>query len=158
MGTMEKNYVTLLNKKSPKHMPNRFSFTPLLAGLMFALVVPSAFSADDDYLRALQMEAQEYSAPLQVALNASDLDALSAEAEASAKVKNGSNDNKVDAVRVEMETLLKHEKPTSYKYYKKLKSHDKKQIAEAYRADTAEDTETKLDNLRKKILDLYFKR
>lgn len=156
MGTMKKNYITLQQKNSPSPSAAAKFFVTSLAGLLCALTIQPVFSADDEYLRALTSEARGSAAPKKIAASDNYLDALSAEADASAKVDSG-NTNTADEDRLEMEALLKKEKPTSYKYYKKLKPYDKAKLAEAYRADTA-DTETKLGHLRKKILDLYFKR
>jgi len=59
--------------------------------------------------------------------------------------------------QVALEKLLEKEKPTTFKYYKKLNRWDKATVVELYRTDNA-DTPAKFDHLRKKVLDLYFKR
>ena len=136
----------------------RKNFIPTLTGLLFSLTTATSFAADDAYLNALKAEANGRSAPQKVAVNEQYLDALSAEAEAGAKIGNGNgNMGASNEVRHEMETLLKEEKPTSFKYYKKLSSKDKAKVAASYSKDTG-DKKAKLDHLRHQILDLYFKR
>jgi hypothetical protein len=157
---MKQNYITLQHKTSFFHsyLPtSALKFFSLgFAGLLCVLANQPVFAVDDAYLRALANEANTGAQPTKVAANSDYLDALSAEAEASAHVATDTADAHAKD-RLEMEALLKKEKPTSFKYYKKLDADEKAKLAEAFRTDPA-DKEIKLGHLRKKILDLYFKR
>lgn len=156
---MKQNYITLLHKTSFLHsfLPTSALkiFSLSLVGLLGALSFQPVFAQDDEYLRALSSEASASAPPTKVSAGSDYLDALSAEAEASAHVATDNAEAHAKDRR-EMEALLEKEKPTSFKYYKKLKAQDKTKLAEEYRTDSA-DKETKLGHLRKKILDLYFK-
>jgi len=110
-----------------------FSFR-VIAGLFFIFAANPALVIGDDYL-----------------------DALSTEAEASAHVPTDTGNAGPSKEQLALEKLLQKEKPTTFKYYKKLNRWDKAAVVELYRTDNA-DTPAKFDHLRKKILDLYFKR
>lgn len=111
-----------------------FSFTGIIASLFFIFVASPTLAASDNYL-----------------------DALSTEAEASAHVPTNTGNIRPSKEQLALEKLLQKEKPTTFKYYKKLNRWDKTTVVEFYRTDNA-DTFAKFDHLRKKILDLYFKR
>ncbi len=111
-----------------------FSFTWVIASLFFIFAANPSLVIGDDYL-----------------------DALSTEAEASAHVPTNTGNTGPSEEQVALEKLLQKEKPTTFRYYKKLNRWDKATVVELYRTDNA-DTPAKFDHLRKKILDLYFKR
>ncbi len=109
-------------------------FTWVIASLFFIFAANPSLATGDDYL-----------------------DALSTEAEASAHVPSNTGNAGPSKEQVALEKLLEKEKPTTFKYYKKLNRWDKATVVELYRTDNA-DTPAKFDHLRKKVLDLYFKR
>ncbi|MCF6258957.1 MAG: hypothetical protein L3J98_02155 [Gammaproteobacteria bacterium] len=109
-------------------------FTWVMASLLFIFAASPMSAIGDDYL-----------------------DALSTEAEASAHVPANAGTAGPSKEQLALEKLLEKEKPTTFKYYNKLNRWDKATVVELYRTDNA-DTPAKFDHLRKKILDLYFKR
>jgi len=99
-----------------------------------------------------------FSSPIFAASDAY-LDALSSEAENSAHVspskqKAGPSENER---LVKLEAFLLKEKPTTFKYYEKLSSTDKVRVLVLYESSHDDKKET-LAEIRKKVLDLYFKR
>lgn len=98
--------------------------------LVSQLVVPGiGYSADDDYLKQLESEAQN-----------------------SAKF-NTNNANKPEKGRShikEFEHLLKFERPSTYEFYQKLGQPSKQKVVETYYKEQS------LSIASKKIFDLYF--
>ncbi len=133
------------------------SFTWIAASLCFMFAASPTLATDDDYLRALENEAGNSVPSKKVSAVDNYLDALSTEAEASAHVPANTDNTKPSQEQLALEKRLQKEKPTTFKYYKKLNRWDKATVVALYRADNV-DTSTKFDHLRKKILDLYFKR
>jgi len=129
---------------------------PVFVSLFFMLTVSPVLAVDDDYLRALEGEASGSTADT---TKGSDdyLSTLSAEAEASAHVADSTNKIIPDEEQLALEEFLQNKKPTTYKYYKKLNAEDKIKIVDYYHNDHT-DKATRVGHLRKKILDLYFKR
>ena len=122
-------------------MTSRYIFTGGYAAVMAAmfLVLCSSspvFAASDAYLDALSSEAEN-----------------SAHVSSSTK-KGGPSENER---LVKLEEFLLKEKPTTFKYYEKLSSTDKVKVLVIYESRGADKKET-LAVLRKKVLDLYFKR
>jgi len=132
-------------------------FAPIIASLFFILTTTPALAADDDYLRSLESEASSSAPSKKASAGDNYLDALSAEAESSAHVTTDTSNVKSAEEQAALENFLQKEKPTTFKYYKKLGQQDKKKIVGYYRSDNS-DKSTKLSHLRKIILDLYFKR
>ena len=84
------------------------------------------------------------------------LDELATEAEATAAVskKNQLSPEEREQFK-EMEALLKTEKPSTFKFYAKLRSSNKERAFETFANDTA-NQEDRLHHLQKKVMDLYF--
>ena len=88
------------------------------------------------------------------------LKALEAEAEDSAKIDNSNNSNSKDKPKVEailntkeflqFEALLESNRPTTYRFYRKLKPTDRTVVYSIYKIDH------KLKKASKIVLDLYF--
>ncbi len=133
------------------------SFTWVIASLFFMFAASPSLATDDDYLSALENEVGNSVPSKKVSATDNYLDALSTEAEASAHVPANTDNTKPSKEQIALEKLLQKEKPTTFKYYKKLNRWDKATVVDLYRTDNV-DTSTKFDHLRKKILDLYFKR
>ena len=95
------------------------------------------------------------------ALAASDayLDELSSEAEDSAHVSSSPQKDRSleNEGLVKLEAFLLKEKPTTFKYYEKLAATDKVKVLLVYESSGSGKKET-LATIRKKVLDLYFKR
>ncbi len=134
-----------------------FSFTWIIISLFFVFATSPTLATGDDYLSVLENKAGNAAPSKKVSTADNYLDALSTEAEASAHVPTNTGNAGPSKEQLALEKLLKKEKPTTFKYYKKLNHWDKATVVELYRTDNA-DTPTKFDHLRKKILDLYFKR
>jgi len=132
-------------------------FFAWVISLSFIFAASPTLATDDDYLSALESEAGNNVAPKKKSTGDNYLDELSTEAEASAHVSTNKDRAGPTKEQLALEKLLENEKPSTFKYYKKLNRRDKATIVELYRIDNA-DTSTKFDHLRKKILDLYFKR
>jgi hypothetical protein len=107
-----------------------------VAVVTFILFSSSVFAASDAYLDALSSEAED-SAHV-----------------SSSQQKAGPSENER---LVKLEAFLLKEKPTTFKYYEKLSSTDKVTVLVLYESSHADKKET-LAELRKKVLDLYFKR
>jgi len=123
------------------------------------LAISSAsYAADDDYLRSLEAESNNSSTSVSSGSGNNYLDALSAEADASAKVSSGKqNDPDYDKNLKKMESLLKSKKPSTYKFYIKLSKNKKGLIFEQYSADKS-DPDNRLSRLKKHVMDVYFKK
>ncbi len=134
-----------------------FSLTWVIVNLFFIFATGPALATGDNYLSELENEAGNDVSPPKPSTSDSYLDALSTEAEASAHVPINTGNTGPSKEQLALEKLLQKEKPTTFKYYKKLNRRDKAAVVELYRTDNA-DTSAKFDHLRKKILDLYFKR
>lgn len=119
-------------------MISRSIFTNCLTTAMFAFVLfsPRVFAASDAYLDELSSEAED-SAHV-----------------SSGKQKGGPSENER---LVKLEEFLLKEKPTTFKYYEKLTLADKVKVLNIYESSQADKKET-LATLRKRVLDLYFKR
>jgi hypothetical protein len=141
---------------TPHHTPLALILAPIITSLFLGFASSSTLATDDDYLKALESEASN------IAIKESPtgnkyLDALSAEAESSAHVADNIKKASPAKEQLVLEKFLQDEKPTTYKYYKKLNARDKTKIVEYYHSDHA-DKATRVGHLRKKILDLYFQR
>ena len=92
--------------------------------------------------------------------NAADtdyLEELSQEAESTSKVKKTKQlDGESSKKMVRMEQQLETIKPSAFKYYKRLDTNDRLQVFSSYVADESEEKK-RISNIRKKIMDLYFK-
>jgi len=90
-------------------------------------------------------------------LPASDyLDELATEAEATDSVSKKSQLSPSEQKQLkEMESLLKSEKPSTYKYYEKLRQKNKENAYEAFAKDHS-GQDDRLSHLQKKVMDLYF--
>jgi len=139
-----------------QNTPSASLIIPFIASLFFILTASSVLAADDDYLKELESEASDSTS---TATKGSDdyLSTLSAEAEASAHVADKVKKSADVEEQLVLEKFLQDKKPTTFKYYKKLNDADKTKIVEYYNSDHA-DKATRVGHLRKKILDLYFKR
>lgn len=132
------------------------TFTPILLFLLAAS--SSSLAADDDYLRSLEAESNN---SRNTTTNTSKpgnnyLDALSAEAESSASIStNTQRDDTYNKQLKKMERLLKTNKPSTYKFYKKLSKEKKIRIFEHYAVDKS-DADTRLSHLKKQVMDAYF--
>ncbi len=123
-----------ISKCAIKIPPALFSSSWIIASLFFIFAASPTLATSDNYL-----------------------DALSTEAEASAHVPTNTGNIEPSEKQLALEKFLQKEKPTTFKYYKKLNRWNKATVVELYRTDNA-NTPAKFDQLRKKILDLYFKR
>lgn len=111
----------------------------LLSGILVVLSISSTntIAVDEEYLKALEVEAEN-----------------------SAKIGNGDevkpNNKPIIDSTISREKLLKFEailefnKPTTFRFYKKLKSKDKQAVFSAYKKDQS------LKKIRKVVLDYYF--
>ncbi len=146
-----------ISRCSTKTPITLLSFIWIIVSLFFVFATSLTLATTDDYLSVLENEAGNTAPPKKVSADDNYLDALSTEAEASAHVPTNTGNTGPSKEQLALEKLLQKEKPTTFKYYKKLNRWDKATVVELYRTDNA-DTPTKFDHLRKKILDLYFKR
>ena len=118
-----------------------------------------AFAANDDYLSSLEGEASSgRSTAVKIAQSSGDyMDELSTESESTAHVPaNAQHDPEYDKNLAAMEKLLKIEKPSTYKFYKKLYPKYKAQVFERYAADKS-DQQKRLSKIQKNVMGLYFK-
>ena len=84
------------------------------------------------------------------------LDELAVEAEATAAVSKQKQLSAEERKQLkEMEALLKTEKPSTFKFYAKLRSSNKERAFETFANDTSSQ-EDRLHHLQKKVMDLYF--
>ena len=84
------------------------------------------------------------------------LDELATEAEATAAVSKKSQLSPAEKAQFEeMESQLKSEKPSTYKYYVKLKQSNKERAFEMFAGDSSAPKD-RLSHLQKKVMDLYF--
>ena len=84
------------------------------------------------------------------------LDELAVEAEATAAVSKTNQLSPEERKQFkEMEALLKTEKPSTFKYYVKLRTSNKERAFETFANDTSRQ-EDRLHHLQKKVMDLYF--
>lgn len=84
------------------------------------------------------------------------LDELAVEAEATASVSKQSKLGPSDKQQMQkMESLLKEQKPSTYKYYVKLTKKNKVRAFENFSNDQS-DRKSRLSHLQKKVMDLYF--
>lgn len=84
------------------------------------------------------------------------LDELAVEAEATASIARQNKLSVTDKKEMrEMESLLKEEKPSTYKYYVKLNKKNKVRAFEQFTSDQS-DPKNRLSHLQKKVMDLYF--
>lgn len=109
----------------------------LLSGILVVLSISSTntIAVDEEYLKALEVEAEN-----------------------SAKIGNEVKPNNKPIIdsTISREKLLKFEailefnKPTTFRFYKKLKSKDKQAVFSVYKKDQS------LKKIRKVVLDYYF--
>lgn len=118
------------------------------------------FAADDAYLRSLEAESNNSRTATSNSSGSVNnyLDALSEEAEASAKISAGSqHDDDYFRDMEKMESLLRSKKPSTYTFYKKLSPKNQARVFEYYAADKSGSSD-RLTHLQKQILDAYFKK
>ena len=147
-----------MNNKSRTNRSTFLHNAALLTALGCLLVISSSsFAADDDYLRSLEAESNNAAtSPSEPSNNY--LDALSAEAESSSNVSTSTqHDETYNKQLEEMELFLKNNKPSTYKFYKKLSKKNKARVFEHYAEDKSE-PETRLSHLKKQVMDAYFKK
>lgn len=139
---------------------NPFFRAPALLAIFGCLLTISNpnFAADDEYLRLLEAETNTSRDSASSGSGDDYLDALSAEADASAKVSSGKQrDADYDINLKKMELLLKSKKPSTYKFYRKLNKNKQALIFEKYTADKS-DPDNRLSRLKKHVMDVYFKK
>lgn len=112
------------------------SATAMAAMFLFLFSSSPVFAVSDAYLDELSSEAED-----------------SAHVSPSKQKSVGSENSRL----IKLEEFLLKEKPTTFKYYEKLAPTDKVKVLVVYESSSANKKET-LAILRKKILDLYFKR
>ena len=95
----------------------------------------SAFAADDDYLKALEVEAEKSAH-------------LNEKGDNTKKNKPVSILNKNEFIK--FEKVLRASRPATYRFYKKLNKQDKTVIYSIYKEDH------KLTRASKTVLDIYF--
>lgn len=84
------------------------------------------------------------------------IDELAVEAEATASVSKQNRLSSSDKQQMQkMETLLKEQKPSTYRYYVKLTKRNKVRAFEQF-VDDQSDSKKRLSHLQKKVMDLYF--
>jgi hypothetical protein len=127
---------------------NLLIFTPIFKShkrLLYALVVCALFTvpaiaADDDYLKALESEADDTGSLTQKPTNTQN--ATSPSSQDVKGVKNSAKEN--------FEKLLEFELPSTYKFYTKLTPVDQNKVVRHY------NQEKKMSTASKLIFDLYF--
>ena len=154
-------------KSANKQQTTNFSFfhIALIATILLFLLTTgsSSFAADDDYLRSLEAESTDQSSTTSTSKPGNKsgnnyLDSLSAEAESSANVStNAQHGDDFNKQLKKMEQFLKHSKPSTYKFYKKLSKKKQERIFEKYAADKS-DPDSQLSHLKKQVMDAYFKK
>lgn len=136
----------------------RFFNTLLLqvvAGLMCSVAIASmpqrAPAADDAYLKALEVEANN-SAKLTKKAKKSENKTGSAQTKRQPKPSTAVNGEKdvEKLLRNEFEQTLANERPATYTFYSKLPESDKSSVLETYKESK------KISTTSKKIFDLYF--
>ncbi|MFV2056251.1 MAG: hypothetical protein ACC707_07265 [Thiohalomonadales bacterium] len=84
------------------------------------------------------------------------LDELSQEAESTSHVQKNHRDKTSVKRMAKMELQLEATTPSTFKYYQRLGSSDRLKVFGYFDADSS-DEKKKISNIRKKIMDLYFK-
>jgi len=110
----------------------------------WVFVAPSAFAADDAYLKELEAEANN-----SAQFKKKPVTELAP--------KNGMQENQAIApsqknmqIRTEFEQTLANERPATYSFYEKLPESDKANVLDTYKESK------KISTTSKKIFDLYF--
>jgi hypothetical protein len=156
---------TTLNNKAKKNIRKNdctgLHFAGFIATMICLLAISKpSLAADDDYLRSLENESTNSRTSTTNTSGSSSnyLDALSAEAEASAKVATGDQHDEAYYKKMKkMEAVLEEKKPSTFKFYKKLTPKKQALVYDHYAADES-DSGDRLSHLQKKIMDIYFKR
>lgn len=155
-----------MNNTAP-HKTRKHPFAPLhipalyasLACLLFAVSCPG-LAADNDYLRALEAEADNSHSKTDSTPAAGNnyLDALSAEAQSSSSIMTtDQHDDSYYQALEKMAALINDKKPSTYKFYEKLSPDDQARVFDDYRADTSP-PDQRLSQVQKRVMDLYFKK
>ena len=121
------------SRRSDEKQSKRFLLP--IALLVLSIFSVDTFALDEDYLKALEAEAEESAK-------------VGNEIKPKAKTKAESTSKRDEFLK--FEAILEFSRPTTYRFYKKLGAENKKAVFSVYQKDHA------LSKIGKVVLDLYF--
>ena len=123
------------SRRSDDKKSKRFLFS--MALLVLCIFSIDTYALDEDYLKALEAEAE-------------DSAKVSNETKPEPKNKTKTESTSKRDEFLKFEAILEFNRPTTYRFYKKLGAEDKRTVFSVYQKDHA------LKKIGKVVLDLYF--